>query len=250
MKNRIASRRFGSRWRSALTLVELVVVMVVLVALSGILIPMFGNLTYQSKMGATMETLRRLQELIRVRYVSDMGGVFLTQGTPPGANPDGLPRATPTAAPQMKYLYVDPNAGTTSAGFNATTGLGWNGPYMLGGQGVYPGMNPNAAANGFGSVFGSVGDPTPLDGWGNPIVLVQITDQTNSTYYVVLSAGQTEKLGEAISPGYTGPPIAATVSTVGATAAPGSSVLDNVATTRTLTTNSDGITYKFWLPLQ
>jgi len=146
-------------------------------------------------------------------------------------------------------LYVDPNLGTTSAGFNATTGLGWNGPYMLGGQGVYPGTNPAAALNGFGAVFGSVGDPTPLDGWGNPIVIVQITDQTNSTYYVLLSAGQKEMLGAAVS-GYTGSPIAATVSTVGTTAPAGATVLDNVATARTLTTNSDGTIYTYWLPLQ
>jgi hypothetical protein len=45
-----------------------------------------------------------------------------------------------------------------------------------------------------------VGDPTPLDAWGNPIVLVPIYDNTpggpsqGQYYYVLISAGSTDSL--------------------------------------------------------
>jgi type II secretory pathway pseudopilin PulG len=240
--------RPSERRRRALTLIELVIVLVILVALAGLLLPLLGSLKPQSEAIATQENLRRLQEQIMNRYVPDMRGVYLFNAA--GANPDGLPRATPTASPQMKYLYSDPNAGTPSAGYNASTGLGWNGPYALAGQGVYPGMNPEAVHNGFAyGTFGSAGDPTPLYAWGNPIIIVQITDQNSSTYYILLSAGPHETLGSAVS-GYTGAALAATVTTANSTVAEGSTSLASATRGPTLTTSSDGFAYQYWLPLK
>ena len=199
--------------RRGLTLLEIVVVLVILVALAGLLLPMFGSLAFQSEANSTLENLRRLQELIINRYVPDMKDAYLTggssppSGSSPAANPDGLPRLSANASPpQLKYLYVDPNAGTSSAGYNQGTGLGWNGPYVLTGQGIYPGMSSSAATNGFasGGAFGTNNDPTPLDAWGNPIVIVPVYNAPNGTsqgqlYYVLISAGSTGTLGSAVT---------------------------------------------------
>ncbi|HEX3657836.1 MAG TPA: hypothetical protein VHV55_18745 [Pirellulales bacterium] len=255
--NAITTQHQQRQQRRALTLMELVVVLVILVALAGLLLPLFGGLAFQSSTNATKENLRRLQELIINHYVPDMRGMYLTQGTSPGANPDGLPRGTSTSAPQLKYLYLDPNANTTSAGYNPSTGLGWNGPYALAGQGTYPGMNSDAVADGFAYganyAFGNTGDPTPLDAWGNPIVIAQITDQNNSTYYILLSAGSTGTLGAAVQQYNTtagAAPVAATVTATNSTVAEGSSTLDTATYGPTLTTTTDGVGYQYWLPLK
>lgn len=261
--------------------------LVILVALAGMVLPLFGGLAFQSATNATQENLRRLQELIINHHRPDMQGMYLAQGD--GANPDGLPRATPTSPPQLRYLYLDPNTNTTSAGYNPSTGLGWNGPYALAGQGTYPGMNSDAVANGFVSgAFGTAGDPTPLDAWGNPVVIVPIRDTTDAThsqlYYVLISAGNTGTLGVAVAgygqtsssststqyyiaddfiavtatppKSYTGPPIwavttplTAAVSTTSSTVVDGSSSLDTATHGPTLTFSSTE-SYQYWLPLK
>ncbi|HWC89213.1 MAG TPA: hypothetical protein VG433_06150 [Pirellulales bacterium] len=256
----------------------MVVVLVILAALAGLLLPLFGSLAFQSSTNATKENLRRLQELIINRHRPDMQGMYLASVTSPGANPDGLPRAAPASPPQLRYLFLDPNTNTTSAGYNPSTGLGWNGPYALSGQGTYPGMNSDALANGFVSgAFGTSGDPIPLDAWGNPIVIVPIQDNTlggpsqGQYYYVLISAGSTGSLGTAVaaygatqgpytSTQYTGTsggtiwavatPLPATVTSTSSTAASGSSSLDSASYGPTLTTTSDNATYQYWLPLK
>lgn len=264
------TKQAGRGNRRALTLLELVVVLVILVALAGLVVPMVGGLAFQSQSNAVMENLRRLQELIVNRYVPDMKGAYLASAASPGANPDGLPRGSPALPPQLKYLFVDPNAGTSAAGYNPTTGLGWNGPYALGGQGMYPGLSSSAASDGFvgGGTFGANNDPVPLDAWGNPIVVVPIHDTTHGQYYYALiSAGSTGTLGSAIA-GYaalqqpyassqysssSGGTIWAVATPLEATITPGSASnanLDNASYGPVLTTTSDNTAYPYWLPLK
>jgi type II secretory pathway pseudopilin PulG len=248
MKNRIASRRFGSRWRSALTLVELVVVMVVLIALAGMTLPLFDNVSNQARVSTTTASLRQLQDVILNRYAVDMKGASDGTGT---YFYDGLPRAAanPTVyQPQLEWLFKAPALAVPTVPFNATTRLGWNGPYLAGGQSTYPAPGQilsngqTAELDGFYSLtgtatFGNVGDQTVLDGWGNPIVIVYITEpSTLLPYYILLSAGQDATLDPSISTATPGTPVPATIT------------LATSSSPRTLTIGA--YPYLHWLPLQ
>jgi hypothetical protein len=265
MKAHGASRRSGSRRRSALTLLELVVVMVVLVALAGIVVPMFDNVNTLSQATATNESLRRLQDVIVNRYVPDMKGADISYGqyasaglTTPAINPDGLPRGLAGTAisfqPSLVWLFQNPASsfGTGTAAlaptFNHTSRMGWNGPYLTSGIGVYPGLNANATSNGFNSTYGTAGDPTVLDAWGNPIVIVYVYDPNQQSpyqyYFVLLSAGPNLSLlekgtGTAFTETGTGTP-ALTVYTTTSSAG---------VTARYLSPDGGTTQYYHWLPL-
>lgn len=198
-------RRSGliHEYRAGLTLVELVVVMVILVALAGIALPLVGTVSDQARIDATNASLHRLQNVILNQYVPDMKGADIWAGlaASPVYNPDGLPRYASTAfstgvsPPQLEYLFVNPAYESSSArgatlnSYNSVTRLGWKGPYLTSGLGTYPGANALAASAGFTSAYGATGDQTVLDGWGNPIVIVPALDSAGNEYHILLSTG-------------------------------------------------------------
>ncbi len=253
MNHRKVSERIASRRRSALTLLELVVVMVVLVALAGMTLPLFDNVSTQSRTSTTLASLRQLQTLILNTYVPNMKGADIAAGTSTAGvqiNPNGLPRSSPTAQPMLIWLFHNPASsyGTDTATQNTyapVTQLGWNGPYLMGGTATYPGLNPNAANEGFTTTYGTPpsgttpGDQTVLDGWGNPIVIVYVHDQTSSSYYsVLLSAGANLALDSTFST-YPSSPVPVTIG------------IDPTTGLRSLVTTGSGTTiyYPYWLPL-
>jgi hypothetical protein len=110
-------------------------------------------------------------------------------------------------------------------------------------MGNYPGANPDPGARGFPNSasgnygdYGNYGDPTVLDGWGNPIVIVLVTDQTGQQYYILLSAGPTGVLN--LSPNSDGS-VHITFNSDPTTNPSGSIV-----------TAVGGTSYQYWMPLR
>jgi type II secretory pathway pseudopilin PulG len=174
--------------RSGMTLLELGIVAVILVALASIALPMFSGVTDNSRVASTYASLRQLQDVIMNRYVPDMKGML------GGTYDDGLPRPQVAGVagtqPHLRYLFVNPIYESVTPKFDPLVQRGWNGPYLVAGQATYP--DPTLSTNsarGFDATYGSLGDPTVFDGWGNPIVIMLATNGTNVTGAFLVSAG-------------------------------------------------------------
>lgn len=182
--------------RRALSLVELLIVLVVLVVLGGLLIPVFTGVKERAESAATMATMRQIQQAIlgdgqNPGYFADMGELprpcyGLPMGQPcrygTGIAPPGLGRVD---HPQLRYLFVNPLSEETTpyANFgdlatNPATGIGWRGPYLQTGNGRYVVEPARGFTTRYGDETGPIPntyplgpDPAPLDAWGNPIVI-------------------------------------------------------------------------------
>ncbi|HEX3657835.1 MAG TPA: prepilin-type N-terminal cleavage/methylation domain-containing protein [Pirellulales bacterium] len=278
--------RTRQRHRGGLTLVELVVVLVILVALASMIIPHADTAAEQARIDATNETLRRLRDVIVNNYMPDTKGAAFTGTTFSGTtgdgtiNYDGMPRmGSLNMPPQMACLFLAPGLQQ----YNTTTHFGWHGPYLTSGTAVFPGGNPTtAAARGFlptsgtSGAFGNAtsgttyaGDPTVLDAWGNPVVMVPIHDTSyGQYYYALISAGPTGVLGPTVAAyganaasSYTNTQYGSAGSSTGAiwaVAAPLSATIavdttglnNNAPTGARVLTISAAEYYPYWIPLQ
>ncbi len=158
-----------------LTLVELLIVLVILVAVASIALPLFGGVAERASEETTVASLERLR--LAIVGGRDQPGFLVDTGRAPR---------------DLADLFVRPTDGSFlpshRQSFDPVTGFGWRGPYIA---------NPSAryavdAANGFAADYGSDGDPGVLDGWGRPIVLQYPTTGTtadNSLYVRLVSAG-------------------------------------------------------------
>lgn len=166
-----------------MTLVELVVVIVVLVALAGLVVPMTTGVTDQSRIATTRANMALLQDVIMNRYWNDMNGLAGLDGYPQPIV-DLLPPTSRPSTPQLRYLFVTPDPTQI---YNAATRRGWNGPYLQHNGSKYV-VNSN-----FTVTYGLDEDPTILDGWGNPIIIQRPTAGadviTNRRYTRLVSAG-------------------------------------------------------------
>jgi hypothetical protein len=162
----------------------LVVVLVVLVALAAIVVPMVSGRAQDAQKTATNATLIELRNVILASYRPDMSSRL------PRPGDTGL--KTRQDKPQLRYLFANPgpltdsvsglvfNAGastateTTSPTYDPILKLGWRGPYLMTSTGTYP--DPDAAGAVFTHAYGEKGDPTVLDGWLRPIVILESSD--------------------------------------------------------------------------
>jgi hypothetical protein len=158
-------------------LIELLVVLMVLIAVAGIVIPNVTDLRIGS-FGSQRKTPAEIvteTTLLRVR-AAIMGGE-----TMPGLWQDLGGREA--ELPQTIAELFAPPAGWTDS-FDPNTRLGWRGPYI----------QPNGAQLGLelaGLGYGNATDPAILDGWGRPIVI-----QDPGTLQIrLLSAGADADLG-------------------------------------------------------
>ena len=150
--------------RRGLTLLELVVALAIVVATASVAVLSSGALLQDSRGDVTRQSLRGLRDVIAQTYWQD--------------NASALPRpnmaVTITQFPnrqnaaQLRYLFVNPATEDTTVTYNPAYRLGWRGPYMVANNGAV--YSINTAAN-FTEQYGENGDPTVLDGWGNPIVI-------------------------------------------------------------------------------
>lgn len=181
--------------RRGLTLIELIVVLVILVALGGLLVPTFSGLGDQARRDATTTTLSRVAQAIVgadgyqevMRYArDDDDSVFVGHGTGlPWPSPDEV-TAGRADHPQLRYLFnmptglldYDSDAAPGAVQFyDPVSRVGWRGPWLSVTTATAYTVN---AADGFTDVYGQGDggggpavddDLAPLDGWGNPVVI-------------------------------------------------------------------------------
>lgn len=159
----------GRARRDALTLMELVVVLAVLVTLAALVVPLLSNHAAPAAETVTRSNLAQIRDVL-LRYRADME----KQLPRPGYS--GLNTAPNRPdRPQLRYLFVNPGpavapgaAETTAPSFDPLANKGWRGPYMAA-TGTYT-VDP---ARGFTRDYGETGDPCVADGWGRPVVILE-----------------------------------------------------------------------------
>lgn len=158
--------------RSGLTLLELTVVLVVMVALAGVMIPLVGTESARARDDATRSTLTALRAAV-IQYWNDR--VLTDDSVAPVLqeakrllhvlDENGPPVRDDT--PQLAFLMFNPVTLDRTYSFDPQYRVGWRGPYMREATGSY-GVN---VPNGFTTRYGLDGDPAFLDAWGQPIVI-------------------------------------------------------------------------------
>ena len=161
--------------RRGLTLVELVLVLVILTALAALVVPLLdlqigpeGNGKSPERI-ATEESMRVIRDTIM--GTPDQTGVWADVGQRPAM----FPR-------DVAHLYSEYNASLSAlypglVEFDATTAIGWRGPYLI-------------------------GEPISLDGWGLPLAIqvnfdgsvdssgLPSVDSTEARHARIVSAGE------------------------------------------------------------
>lgn len=135
--------------RRAFTLTELVVVLLILAATAGMFVPLVAGKGREAQEESTRASLARIREVIVVDYASHL------PDHPPASVSDLLRQ--PSGAPEW-----DPVRRT-----------GWNGPYFLAPGRFDFARLDEVPGHGFGA-HGADGDLALLDGWGRPIVLLDV----------------------------------------------------------------------------
>lgn len=178
MKNRSITGRQG------FTLAELLIVLLIVVALAGIVVPLIASPSV-----ATAAGQRTAAELATERSLRTVRDVLLGTDGQPGyfADLGHWPAAAPGAYPQLHYLFVNPATDTPERDFDPVTRRGWRGPYLADSGLRY--VLDNAA--GFVTQYGEPGDYAVPDGWGRPLVVQY--DGGLQTWQVV-SAGSDGRL--------------------------------------------------------
>ena len=164
--------------RTALTLLELLITLVVLAALAGIVVPLLSGTTDMAQTRVTNANLVMVRDAILNRYRPDMLGRLPRPGQP------GLDAGRPDR-PQMRYLFVNPATEEATETYDPLARKGWNGPYLARNFGTY-----TADPTNFTTDYGQTGDPCVTDGWGRPIVIREETPNV-----VLRSAGPDGMLG-------------------------------------------------------
>jgi prepilin-type N-terminal cleavage/methylation domain-containing protein len=166
--------------QSGMTLIELTVVLIVLVAMAGVAVPYMTSTSNQALCDATDLSMQNLKKIIMDRYYLDTLGYF--------------PKNTKdmTANYNLEYLLVKPDGWDA---FDPETALGWRGPYVQ--NGAILSINPDASFQDANFVHNNISanQSQVLDAWGRPIILQIPYDTHTSSYQYdyarLVSAGPT-----------------------------------------------------------
>ena len=178
--------------RRGLTMLELLVVLLILAALAGVVIPLLSGQSQSAGETATRASITQVRDAV-IRYHID--------------NPN-----QPPAEIRIAHLFAA-RAGTANdvLPWNPLTRIGWHGPYLRATGAVYSYMG----VDGFDAAYGTgaaAGDPCVFDGYAHadgrrrPIVLVTRTIGTQ-IYSWLQSAGADGVL--TVPTTLTGPPVTA-----------------------------------------
>ena len=157
-----------SFFEKGMTLIELTVVLLVLVALAGVVVPYVSGTGRTAMCQATDATMQAVKEAI----MGGRGGAGFygdTLGFYPKDTKDT------TANFNLKYLFTQPSGWGV---YNPKTGLGWRGPYLMSattnlyavGTGAKE-LNSSFGNSTFIDVAVANGDSVILDGWGRPLII-------------------------------------------------------------------------------
>lgn len=174
-----------------LTLIELVMVLIIIGALAGLVVTQVGGAVERAESDSTVATMRTVHEAIE-GYMNDQGELLL---------PDPLAKdSARSVAPQIRYLFINPDTETPEPTFDPHTKRGWRGPYLKTQVDQVFLTDAEAASRGLGDrsgftdAFGLNDDPAVLDGWGNPLVIhhEDVTYESGGPFwriYYLTSAG-------------------------------------------------------------
>ena len=137
--------------RKALTLLELVVVLSVLAALAGMLLPLFTGTIQNAHDVSTVQSLVAVRDAV-ADYWRDTKHVALDGVLTTGSEANRL---------HIDWLFANPVTGDAIADYAPSTGIGWRGPY------IFSPTGPNGVG----------GYPSMIDAWNHAIV-VQDVDYT------------------------------------------------------------------------
>lgn len=159
---------FFFRMFKQLTLIELVITLGILAIASATVVTMISVSTIRvgpdQKDIYTLTTEANLQTLSKaILGTSTQKGYYQHMGQ----HYSRMPRSIADLFRSPSYLPLE------FQNYQASSRLGWRGPYCLLVQGRY-GMRTAKGfqfRHGFSSAFGQPADPAILDGWGNPIIL-------------------------------------------------------------------------------
>lgn len=159
-----------------MTLLELVIVMMILVALAGAVVAVLPGVSDNAVETTTDSSLTAIGRAI----VGGADGGGLQAGPAYRADLLALPAT-------IADLLRKP---TGASDFDPATRVGWRGPYLMHRGGRY------SISGTFTADYGADDDPAMLDGWGNPIVLqfptrsgTDFSDEEKQTYVRLISAG-------------------------------------------------------------
>jgi len=170
--------------QKGMTLLELSVVLLILIALAGLAIPYIGGTSRNALCDATDITMANVKRAIMDRYYLDTLGKFpqdldgLTANSPPSYN--------------LHYLFSNSNlaASRTHKLFDPGTATGWrSGGYLQSGFVLESNLSGTFANTIYTDKF-LANHIVTLDGWGRPIVL-----QVSSGVGRLVSAGVGSGLG-------------------------------------------------------
>jgi type II secretory pathway pseudopilin PulG len=156
---------------------ELIVVLGILAALAGLVVPLMNGVANDAQQTTTQATMKALREAV-LAYYQDMKGIPLPRplpGTSFTIDATGIPQSLK----ELQFLPSDVSgnpiqldANGNSIQFNPATRRGWRGPYVVQATGRFASSPPlDASFYPAGNPYGNPGDPAFLDGWGNPVVL-------------------------------------------------------------------------------
>ena len=165
-------KRGNNGLQRGMTLLELTVVLLVLIALAGLVMPYVGGIGSTAMCQTTDATMQTVKEAIMggkggAGFYGDMLGKY--------------PKATKstTADYSLTHLFSAPTDASwgSMVSYNAKTGVGWRGPYLMSGTtlSVPTGSHFITAAYAHAQDNGQSG---VNDAWGRPLVL-QVPNQTS-----------------------------------------------------------------------
>lgn len=188
--------------QSGVTLIELTVVLLILVALAGVVVPYIGGTSSAALCKATDLTMQNVKKVIMERYYLDTLGFF--------------PKGTKNSADNysLKYLFTKPSDAAWQS-FDLNSQTGWRGPYLNNGITLCADAHPTYPCNESaiykvskltGTTFENTayvsnntafaaGDIIVLDGWGRPLILQVYPDSSNNLIARLVSAGAGNGVG-------------------------------------------------------
>ncbi|MCA9216156.1 MAG: hypothetical protein KDB27_23975 [Planctomycetales bacterium] len=109
------------RYRAAVSLIELLVVISLLAALATLLVPMFSTVIHDANQVATKRSLAEVRDSV-IDYWNDTKHVTL----------DGITTvATEANRFDTDWLFANPVTGDSTVDFDINTRIGWRGPYLV-----------------------------------------------------------------------------------------------------------------------